>query len=160
MVKATVPQPRRGVLCREEFDRYARERHTPLMRRFLGPLRLVRNFTLPDPDGPPPDDDALFEGRFDDAAPPQSVFASPQGRAEIADGRNLLATERCQLLVVREEDVPLMRHAPVRYPIDIVLYGKCEVSAVRPAIEAGAKCRVPRARMVADGDVVGGVPAR
>ena len=111
MAKAIVLLPRRADLSREEFERYARETHTPLVARFPGLRRLVRNFVRSDPHGPAPAYDAVFEVWFDDAVAMQAAFASPQGQAEIADGPNFLDLARFQLLVVQEEDVPAVRDA-------------------------------------------------
>ncbi len=106
MVKVIALLPRRADLSREEFERYARETHTPLVARFPGLRRLVCNFVLPYALGRAPAYDAVFEVWFDDAAGMRAAFASPEGQAEIADAPNFLDMSRFQLVVVQEEDVP------------------------------------------------------
>ena len=111
MVKVIALLPRRADLSREEFERYARETHSPLVARFPGLRRLVRNFVLVAPPDPAATYDAVFEIWFDDLAAMEAAFASPQGQAEIADGPNFLDMERFRLLVVQEEEVPPARDA-------------------------------------------------
>jgi uncharacterized protein (TIGR02118 family) len=67
MLKVIVLLRRREGLSREEFERYWRERHLPLVARIPGLRRLVLNRVLPDPGGSPPSFDAVVEDWFDDA---------------------------------------------------------------------------------------------
>ena len=107
MVKVVVLLPRREGMSREEFDRYAQERHLPLVAKLPGLRRLVLNRVLPDPNGPPPAYDAVAEDWFDDLQAMSAAFESPEGQAVVADASNFLDMARFQLLVVEEEDVPL-----------------------------------------------------
>ncbi len=72
--------PRPANLSREEFERYAREAHTPRVTRFPELRRLVCNFVLPGQHGPAPAYDAVFEVWFDDAAGMGARF--PPGRGK------------------------------------------------------------------------------
>jgi uncharacterized protein (TIGR02118 family) len=107
MVKIVVLLPRREGMSREEFERYAREEHLPLVTRLPGLRRLVVHRVLSNPNGPPPAYDAVAEDWFDDLPALGAAFASPEGQAVIADAPNFLDMARFQLLVVEEEDVPL-----------------------------------------------------
>jgi uncharacterized protein (TIGR02118 family) len=78
-----------------------------MVARLPGLRRLVVNWVLPDPNGPPPAYDAVAEDWFDDAAAMGAAFASPQGQAVVADGPNYLDLSRFALLVVEEGNVPL-----------------------------------------------------
>jgi uncharacterized protein (TIGR02118 family) len=66
MIKVIVVLPRRNDMSREDFQRYLREIHLPLVARIPGMRRLVINWVLPDPSGPAPDYDAVAEDWFDD----------------------------------------------------------------------------------------------
>ena len=79
MVKVIVP-PRRGDMSREAFQQYLRETHLPLVTRLPGLRRLVVNWVRPDPNEPPPADDAVAEDWFDDPAAMGAALASPEGR--------------------------------------------------------------------------------
>ncbi len=107
MVKVMVLLPRREGMSQDEFERYARERHLPLVAALPGLRRLVYNRVLPDPNGPPPAFDAVAEDWFDDPQAMGAAFASPEGQAVLADAPNFLDTTRLGLLVVEEEDIPL-----------------------------------------------------
>ena len=78
-----------------------------MVARLPGLRRLVVNWVLPDPNGPPPAYDAVAEDWFDDAAAMGAAFASPEGQAAVADGPNYLDLSRFALLVVEEGNVPL-----------------------------------------------------
>jgi uncharacterized protein (TIGR02118 family) len=78
-----------------------------MVARLPGLRRLVVNWVLPDPNGPPPSYDAVAEDWFDDAAAMGAAFASPEGQAVVADGPNYLDLSRFALLVVEEGNVPL-----------------------------------------------------
>ena len=49
MIKVVVLLPRRNDVSREDFQRYLRETHLPLVARIPGMRRLVINWVLPDP---------------------------------------------------------------------------------------------------------------
>jgi uncharacterized protein (TIGR02118 family) len=107
VVKVIVLMPRRGDMSREDFQQYLRETHLPLVTRLPGLRRLVVNWVLPDPNGPPPAYDAVAEDWFDDPAAMGAALASPEGQAVVADVPNYLDLSRFALLVVEDEDVPL-----------------------------------------------------
>jgi uncharacterized protein (TIGR02118 family) len=107
VIKVIVLLPRRDGMSREEFARYLRDHHFPIVTKLPGLRRLVFNQVLPDPNSPPPAYDAVAEDWFDDLAAMGAAFASPEGQAVIADAANFLDMARLQLLVVEEEEVSL-----------------------------------------------------
>ncbi len=115
MVKVIVLLTRREGMSREEFARYWREQHLPLVAKLPGMRRLIANYVIPDPNGPPPPYDGVAEDWFDDLQAHDAALASPQGQAVLADAPNFLDMSRFQLLVVEEEEVPL----PVGAPADL-----------------------------------------
>jgi uncharacterized protein (TIGR02118 family) len=106
MVKVIVLLPRRNDMSREDFERYLRETHQPLLVRMPGLRRLVINWILPDPNGPVPDYDAVGEDWFDDVQAMQAAFASPEGKAVADDTPNFVEMSRFRLMVTEEEEVP------------------------------------------------------
>jgi uncharacterized protein (TIGR02118 family) len=107
VIKVVVLLPRREGMSQEEFERYARQRHWPLVTKLPGLRRMVVNRVLPDPSGPPPAYDAVVEDWFDDLAGLRAAMASPEGQVMVADAPNFLDMTQFQLLVVEEETVPL-----------------------------------------------------
>lgn len=107
MVKVIVLLPRRNGMSQEEFARYTREQHLPLVTKLPGLRRLVVNHVLPNPNGPPPAYDAVAEDWFDDLAAMGAAFESAEGQAVLADAPNFLDMTRLQVLAVQEEDIPL-----------------------------------------------------
>jgi uncharacterized protein (TIGR02118 family) len=107
VVKVVVLLPRRSDLSREDFERYLRDTHVPLLVRLPGLRRLVLNWVLPDPNGPAPAYDAVGEDWFDDGQALSAAFASPEGKAVADDTPNFLDMSRFGLLVTEEEEIPL-----------------------------------------------------
>jgi len=107
VVKVIVLLPRRSDMSREDFERYLRERHLPLVVRMPGLRRLVMNWVVPDPNGPAPAFDAVAEDRFDDAQAMGAALASTEGKAVIDDVPNFADMSRFGFLVTEEEEVPL-----------------------------------------------------
>jgi uncharacterized protein (TIGR02118 family) len=107
MIKVIVLLPRRSDMSRDDFERYMRETHLPLVAGIPGMRRLVVNWVLPDPSGPVAGYDAVAEDWFDDAQAMGAAFASPEGKAVVDDTPNFLDMSRFQLLVTDEEDIPL-----------------------------------------------------
>ena len=100
MVKIVLLLYRRSDLSADEFRRYWRERHRPLLERLPGLRRLVLNDILPGPDGAPAVCDGIAEDWFDSPEAMQVAFASAEGQAVAADAANFLEVSRLQLLVV------------------------------------------------------------
>lgn len=107
MIKAIVLVPRRIDMSREDFERYLRETHQPLLVKMPGLRRLVVNWVLPDPDGPAPDYDLVGEDWFDDPQAMHAAFASPEGKAVIDDTPNFADMSRFRLMVADEDEVSL-----------------------------------------------------
>ena len=113
MVKVVVLLTRREGMSREEFARYWREQHLPLVAKLPGMRRLVANYVLPDPNDPAPAYDGIAEDWFDDLTAMGAAFESPEGQAVLADAATFLDMSQLQILVVEEEEVPLPVGAPV-----------------------------------------------
>jgi uncharacterized protein (TIGR02118 family) len=107
MIKAIVLAPRRNDMSREDFERYLRQTHRPLLVKMPGLRRLVLNWVLSDPNGPVPDYDVVGEDWFDDPQPTQAAFASLEGKAVIDDTPNFVDMSRFRLIVADEDEVPL-----------------------------------------------------
>ena len=107
MAKAVILLTRRPDMSQAEFERYARDVHSPIVARFPGLRRFTRSFVRPFPGGTPAAYDAVFEVWFDDEPALWSAFASPEGQAQIADAHNFLDVSMFQLIVVEEDEVPL-----------------------------------------------------
>lgn len=114
MLKVFVLLRRREGMSREEFERYWRERHLPLVAKIPGLRRLVLNRVLPDPNGSPPAFDAVVEDWFDDRQALSAASASPEWEAVVADAPNLLDMARFQILVLEEVPLPGAPRAQVR----------------------------------------------
>ena len=107
MIKAIVLLSRREGMSREEFARYYREQHLPLVSMLPGLRRLVVNHVLPDPNGAEAPYDAVAEDWFDDIEAMGAAFASPAGQAILADSPNFMNMSQVQLLIVEEEEISL-----------------------------------------------------
>jgi uncharacterized protein (TIGR02118 family) len=107
VVKVIVLLARRDGMSEEDFARYTREQHLPLVTQLPGLRRLVVNHVLPDPNAVPPAYDAVAEDWFDDLAAMGAAFASPEGQAVLADAPNFLDMTRLQVMAVEEEEIPL-----------------------------------------------------
>jgi uncharacterized protein (TIGR02118 family) len=107
VVKVIVLLPRRSDMSREDFERYMRETHLPLVLRMPGLRRLVVNWVHPDPNGPVPAYEAVAEDWFDDAGAMGAALASPEGKAVVEDAPNVFDMSHFALLVTEEEEIPL-----------------------------------------------------
>ena len=107
MLKLVVLLHRREGMSPEEFRRYWRESHAPLLLRLPGLRRLVFNYGLLDETGGAPAYDGISEDWFDNAEALQAAFASPAGQAVAADTPNVADPSHVRLLVVEEEEVSI-----------------------------------------------------
>jgi uncharacterized protein (TIGR02118 family) len=107
MLKALILLSRRPDLSRDAFDRHLRDTHLALVAQLPGLRRLALNFVQSDPDGPPPDYDAIAEDWFDGPEALQAALASPAGQAVNADAATFVDLSRLRFLVVQEEAVAL-----------------------------------------------------
>jgi uncharacterized protein (TIGR02118 family) len=113
VVKLMLLLYRRPDLSPDDFRRYLRETHLPLVARLPGLRRTVVNLPLPGapaaPGAPdlPPGCDAVGEDWFDSVESLQAALDSPEGQAAGADGPNFLDMGRTVMLVMEEEEVAL-----------------------------------------------------
>jgi uncharacterized protein (TIGR02118 family) len=105
MIKLVLLVAKRADLSTEEFRRYWRETHAPLLRQLPGLRRLVFNYALPGMDGAAPEYDGVSEDWFESAEAMQAAFASPAGQAIFADAPHFLDMGRLRMFVVEEEEV-------------------------------------------------------
>ncbi|MFN8516898.1 MAG: EthD family reductase [Chloroflexia bacterium] len=88
MIKLVLLVSKRADLSAEEFRRYWREQHAPLLMQLPGLRRLVFNYALPGMDGTAPEYDGVSEDWFESAEAMQAAFGSPAGQAVFADAPN------------------------------------------------------------------------
>ncbi|HET7463404.1 MAG TPA: EthD family reductase [Longimicrobium sp.] len=93
---------RRDGMDTDEFQRYSREVHMPLVRRVPGLRRYVVNHALANPAGAATPADAVAELSFDSQEAFGAAIASPQGQAALADQGNYVDPARTHFLVVEE----------------------------------------------------------
>lgn len=110
MLKVILLLYRREGMSVEDFRRYWRESHAPLLLQLPGLRRLVFNYGLSDETGRAPAYDGISEDWFESAEAMQLAFASPAGEAVAADAPNFVDVTRIQTLVVEEEEMDM----PVR----------------------------------------------
>jgi uncharacterized protein (TIGR02118 family) len=107
VIKVIVLLKRRSDMSRDDFERYMRESHQPLVVKIPGLRRLVVNWVLPDPNSPAQAYDAVAEDWFDDVQTMGKAFASPEGKAVADDAPNFLDMSSFRLLVTEAEDISL-----------------------------------------------------
>ena len=120
MIKLVFPLHRRSELSREEFQRYWRDTHGPLVRSHAGTLgirRYVQNHTLATPlndglrasRGAPADYDGVAELWFDSLDAVAAAVATPEGQAASAelleDERRFIDHARSPLWLSEEHEV-------------------------------------------------------
>jgi uncharacterized protein (TIGR02118 family) len=105
MVKLILLLTRREGISVEEFQRYAREQHAPLLRQLPGLTRLVVNYAQPDHTGTAPQYDAIAEDWFESGEAMAAAFQSPAGQAVQQDAANFLDLAKFQMIMVQEDEV-------------------------------------------------------
>lgn len=105
----------------EDFQRYWREVHGPIMARTPGMRRYVQSHAVPESyAGPnPPPFDGLAEAWFDSRAAFEAAQRSPQWQAGTPDARNFLASSRnlltTEVPIIDAYATPLERQSMVKY---------------------------------------------
>ncbi len=105
MIKVILLLTRREGMSVEDFQRYAREHHVPLLRQLPGLTRLVVNYAQPDHTGSPPPYDAIAEDWFESGQAMASAFQSAAGESVQRDASNFLDMTKFQMIVVQEDEV-------------------------------------------------------
>ncbi len=105
MIKVMLLLHRREGISVDEFRRYAREHHVPLLLQLPGLTRLVINYAQPDHTGAPPPCDAIAEDWFESAEAMAAAFQSPAGQAVQTDAPKFLDMSKFQMVVVQEEEI-------------------------------------------------------
>jgi len=92
---------------REEFLRYWRETHGPLLTAKISSLRrYIQNHVVLDPAQPDPPYDGVVEFWFNSAEAFQDALASPEGQEGMADLPNFCDPAKIHFLSV--EEVPFV----------------------------------------------------
>lgn len=86
----------------EEFQRYSREVHVPMVAAVPGLARYVINHAVANPGGNATACDAVAELWFRSEADFQSALVSPEGIAVLGDQANYLDLERTHVLIMDE----------------------------------------------------------
>ena len=109
MVKVILLLTRREGMSVEEFKRYAREQHAPLLRQLPGLTRLVVNYAQPDHTGSMPPYDAIAEDWFESGEAMAAAFQSAAGEAVQRDAANFLDLTKFQMIMVQEDEITAPR---------------------------------------------------
>jgi len=107
MVKVILLLHRREGMSVEEFRRYWRESHAPLLVQLPDLQRLVFNYGQSDATGGVAPYDGISEDWFESAEAMQAAFSSPAGQAVLADVPNFLDPSKIQMTVVEEDEVEI-----------------------------------------------------
>ena len=89
----------------DEFRRYSREVHVPLVSKVPGLERYVVNYTAMNPAGAEQACDAVAELWFASPEAFQAALGSAEGAAALADQANYLDMGRTHALVMEEQTV-------------------------------------------------------
>jgi uncharacterized protein (TIGR02118 family) len=103
MLKAMFFLYRRSDLSTDEFLRYGRDVHVPLVSKVPGLERYVMHYTVMNPEGVEQACDAIAELWFASPESFQAAVGSPEGAAALADQANFLDTRRTYPLIMEEE---------------------------------------------------------
>lgn len=104
MIKVILLLTRREGINVEDFQRYSREHHVPLLLQLPGLTRLVVNYAQPDHTGSPPPYDAIAEDWFESGDAMAAAFQSPAGQAVLQDAPNFLDMAKFQMIMVQEDE--------------------------------------------------------
>jgi len=107
LVKAILLLHRREGMSVDEFRRYWRASHAPLLVQLPGLQRLVFNYGQSDGTGGAAPYDGISEDWFESAEAMQAAFSSPAGQAVLADVPNFLDPSKIQMTVVEEDEVEI-----------------------------------------------------
>jgi uncharacterized protein (TIGR02118 family) len=105
MVKLVLLFRRRADLPHEEFLRYWREEHVPLVTLLPGIRRYVVSPVYERPDGGDAVPDGMAELWFDDEPALEAALASDETRATAVDARNFIERGSIVRFCCREEEI-------------------------------------------------------
>ena len=114
MTKMMLLLYKRADLTDDEFNRYWRESHQPLLLQLPGLKKLVLNRVRRDANTPASACDGISEAWYDSPEALYAGLASPAGQAVAADSPNFLDLSKLQILMVDEDmvlvpdDMPMM----------------------------------------------------
>jgi uncharacterized protein (TIGR02118 family) len=97
---------KRADLTDDEFHRYWRESHQPLLLQLPGLKKLVLNHVRPDANTPASACDGISETWYDSPEALYTALASHAAQAVAADSPNFLDLSKLQILMVDEDVVP------------------------------------------------------
>jgi uncharacterized protein (TIGR02118 family) len=87
---------------REEFRRYWRDTHAPMVKQMPGINGYVQNHALPDPEGNEPPYDGFAELYFDSQEAMEEALATQEGEAVVADLSNFCDMTKTLGIAVEE----------------------------------------------------------
>ncbi len=102
MIKYVTVLVRKQSMSREEFSRYWKNTHAPIITQIPGLKGYVQNHALLDPSGNEPPYDGFGELYFESLEAMREGLASPEGEATLADIANFCAPERLMRVFVEE----------------------------------------------------------
>ena len=105
MFKAMFFLYRRSDLSTDEFLRYGRDVHVPLVSKVPGLERYVMHYTVMNPEGVEHACDAIAELWFASPEAFQAALGSTEGAVALADQANYLDMGRTHALVMEEQTV-------------------------------------------------------
>jgi uncharacterized protein (TIGR02118 family) len=105
MLKAMFVCHKRAGMTLDEFRRYWKETHGPIVVKVPGVRKYVQNHALPDAAPGVRACDGVAELWFDSAEALQAALASPAGAAALADVPNFMDMSKSGLVVVDEVSV-------------------------------------------------------
>ena len=112
MTKMMLLLYKRADLTGDEFNRYWRERHQPLLLQLPGLKKLVLNGVRHDANTPASACDGISEAWYDSPEAMYAALASSAAQAVAADTLNFLDVSKLQILIVDEDMVPLPDDMP------------------------------------------------
>ncbi len=102
MIKYITVLSRRAGMSREQFSRYWKTTHAPILQQIPGLKGYVQNHALADTEGNEPPYDGFGEHYFDSLDAMREALASPEGEATLADIPNFCDTGRLVRVYVEE----------------------------------------------------------
>ena len=102
MIKYVTVLVRKQSMSREEFSRYWKTTHAPILQQIPGLMGYVQNHARLDPEGNEPPYDGFGELYFESLEAMREGLASPEGEATLADIPNFCDTQRLMRVFVEE----------------------------------------------------------
>ena len=102
MTKVMFVLHKRSGMSWQEFQRYWKETHAPIVAKLPGLRGYIQNQVLPDLSQADPPFSGISEHYYDNVESMQAALASPEGVAADADALNFLDNDKTGMIVVEE----------------------------------------------------------